>query len=69
MTHLLFWRLLNPQTPAEITAGVTPVNYTLDAGWVNRYGNNTTPGTTNMSAAIQSAINVVKQQGYGKIFL
>jgi hypothetical protein len=47
-----------PQTAAEIAAGVTPVNFTYSCGVVDRYGTNTTPGTTNMSAALQSAINV-----------
>jgi hypothetical protein len=46
------------QTSAEITAGVTPVNLSYPCGVVDRYATNTTPGTTNMSTALQSAINV-----------
>lgn len=43
-------------TAAEIAAGVTPVNANIEAGYVERYGNNTVPGTTDMSAALAAAI-------------
>lgn len=46
-----------PQTAAEINAGVGPTNYTVAPCNVNRYGTNTTPGTTDMSTAIQSALS------------
>lgn len=46
---------LFPQTSAEVTAGVTPVNYAYPAGDIRRYGTNTTPGTTDMSTAVQNA--------------
>jgi hypothetical protein len=46
------------RTAAEIAAGVTPTNYQYAEGVVDRYGTNTTPGTTDMSAATQSAFNV-----------
>lgn len=46
------------RTAAEIAAGVTPVNYAYEPLNVLRYGNNTTPGTTDMATAIQNAINV-----------
>jgi parallel beta-helix repeat protein len=45
------------QTTAEAAAGVTPVNLQYAAGNALRYGSNTTPGTTDMTAAIQAAIN------------
>ena len=51
------------QTAAEIAASVTPVNYAYVPGHVLRYGTNTTPGTTNMTAAIQAAINQSAQSG------
>lgn len=45
------------QTAAESAAGVTPTNYYYEPGNVLRYGSNTTPGTTDMTTAIQAAIN------------
>ncbi len=51
------------QTPSEISVGVTPTNYSYSEGHVNRYGDNTTPGTTDMSTAIQNAINVMNVNG------
>lgn len=48
--------LLYPRTAAEISAGVTPTNYFYPPGHVYRYGTNTTPGTTDMATALQSAI-------------
>lgn len=49
---------LYPQTAAEISAGATPTNYAYPEEYVDRYGNNTSPGVTDMTAAIQTAINV-----------
>lgn len=46
---------LYPRTAAEIAEGVTPTNYAYPPGHVYRYGTNTTPGTTDMSAAFASA--------------
>lgn len=46
-----------PRTDAEITAGVIPTNFTYPPGNVLRYGTNTTPGATDMSTAIQAALN------------
>lgn len=43
------------QTAAEISAGVTPVQYGIAPCNVNRYGLNTTPGTTDMSTAFSNA--------------
>lgn len=45
-----------PQTAAESSAGVTPTNYQYEPGNVLRYGTNTT-GTTDMTTAIQAALN------------
>lgn len=50
---------------AEITAGVVIVNEIYSPGIVDRYGNNTTPGTTDMTTAIQAAVDVAHQYGYG----
>jgi hypothetical protein len=47
---------LYPQTSAEIAAGVTPVNFQYPPYNVLRYGTNTTPGTTDMTAAFLNAI-------------
>lgn len=48
--------LLYPQTQAEIDASVTPTNYAYPTGDIRRYGTNTTPGTTDMTAAINNAM-------------
>jgi hypothetical protein len=54
-------------TAAETTAGATIVNPQYLPLAVDRYANNTTPGTTDMTAAIKMAWNVAKAQGGGKI--
>jgi hypothetical protein len=46
------------QSAAEIAAGVTPINFAYAPGAVDRYGNNTTPGATDMLSAITNAIAV-----------
>lgn len=58
-------QLLSPlaQTDAEEAAGVTPTNYEYPPGHVLRYGTNTTPGTTDMAAAIQAAVDQCAQGG------
>jgi hypothetical protein len=47
-----------PITEAEAAAGVTPTNYEYPEGNVLRYGTNATPGTTDMSSALQAAVDV-----------
>lgn len=55
--------------PAETAASVTPVNFYIPShdaiGRVQllRYGNNTVPGTTDMSTALQNAVNVAGAGG------
>jgi hypothetical protein len=49
--------ILYPRTAGEISASVTPVNYTYPPGHLLRYGTNTTPGTTDMSTALQAAVD------------
>jgi parallel beta-helix repeat protein/putative cofactor-binding repeat protein len=51
------------QTPAEAAAGITPSDYSHQPGNVLRYGANTSPGTTDMTAAIQAAINQAAHPG------
>jgi hypothetical protein len=46
-----------PQTSAERATGVAPTNYLYSAGNVLRYGGNSEPGTTDMSAAFQAAFD------------
>lgn len=58
----------HPRTAAEISAGVTPVDYRYPEGNVLRYGTNTTPGTTDMKTAIQNAINVA-EVAKGRVFI
>jgi hypothetical protein len=47
-----------PETAAEISAGVTIVNDLYPPLNVLRYGTNTTPGTTDMTAALTAALSV-----------
>lgn len=63
----IIWQFINPQTPAELALSVTPTNYIWPEGVVDRYGTNTTPGTTNMTAPSNTAISVIKQKGAGAI--
>lgn len=49
---------LYQMTQDESDAGVTPTNYTYPPGNVLRYGTNTSPGTTDMTVAIQAALSV-----------
>lgn len=51
-------------TAAERAIGVTPINFSYPPGHVYRHGINTTPGTTDMTAAINTAANVCRQGGY-----
>ena len=68
-------QLLYPVVPGgpEALAGVTVINYAYPPGWVDRYGNNAIPGTTDMTAAINAAIAVAGQvvgtQQGGAIYL
>jgi hypothetical protein len=55
--------LLYPQTDAEIAASATIVNYHLKPGEVERYGNNATPGTSDMTTALNKAIAVAQSSG------
>lgn len=74
LTQSLIGGLLHPQTPAESAAGVTPVDFTVSSHLadgivrVDRYGNNATPGTTDMAAAITAAIAVANQAGVTPIY-
>jgi hypothetical protein len=52
-----------PKTDAESSAGAAIVNSNYPPLNVDRYGTNTTPGTTRMAAAFQAAINVAKTTG------
>lgn len=61
---------LYPQTADELLSSVTVVNYAYEPLIVDRYGTNTTPGTTGMAAAFNAAVKVAKVSGgvvrYGK---
>lgn len=58
MTQTTIGNLLYPRTSAEIAAGVTPTYYYYPPGDVRRYGTNTTPGTTDLTAAVAAALSV-----------
>lgn len=51
------------RTAAETAAGVTIVNGLCAPGIVYRYGTNTTPGTTDMTAALQASIDQARLGG------
>jgi hypothetical protein len=55
---------LYPRTAAEISAGVTPVNYFYPPGYVYRYGTNTVPGTTDMTTAHNNAATAARAGNY-----
>ena len=55
LTQLGVGATLYPRTPAEIAAGVVPSAYAYPPGTLERYGANTVPGSTDMSAAITAA--------------
>lgn len=57
-------QVLYPQSAAEIALTVVPTNFAYPPGHVYRYGTNTTPGTTDMTTAINTAANVCRQGGY-----
>lgn len=52
---------LYPRTSAETLAGVTPTNYWYPEGYVDRYGINSIPGTTDMTVAFERAAAVSLQ--------
>jgi len=54
---------LTPQTAAEAAAGAVPVNLWWPPGCVDRYGSNSIPGSTPMTAAFQAAINQCRKGG------
>lgn len=54
---------LNPLTEAESLAGVIPTNYQYEPRNVPRFGNNTSPGTTDMTTAAQAAIDSLNTSG------
>jgi len=51
------------RTAAEIRAKVTPTDTSYPPMWPERYGLNEKPGTTDMTAAVQAAIDVAKVGG------
>lgn len=55
----LIGQALYPQTLYEQRAGITPVNYQYPPGYVDRYGTNSAPGSTDMTQAVQNAVNAL----------
>lgn len=58
-----------PTTASEVTAAVTVVDTRYDELVVDRYGRNTTPGTTDMAPAIEAAVAVASAKGGGTVEL
>lgn len=75
LTQAQIGLILNPRTTAEVAAGVTPVDYSVisheKCGYFmpERYGLNTTPGTTSMQAAVTNAVLVAVSAGGGTVLL
>lgn len=63
LTQIIVGTALYPKTATETSAGVAIVNFFYPPLTVDRYGTNTTPGTTSMTVAFQAAINVAKKNG------
>lgn len=57
ITQALIVGLLYPQTTAEVSGGVTPVNLAYLPAVIDRYATNTTPGTTDMAQAVRNALS------------
>lgn len=57
LTAQIIGGLVYPTSAAESAAGVVPANLFIDYGVIDRYGSNAVPGTTDMSAALQAAVN------------
>ena len=53
--------------PVETSLTITVVDSSYPVGAVNRYGENATPGTTDMSTAAQSAMDVIDGLGGGTV--
>jgi hypothetical protein len=64
LTQQFLGAILNPQTPAELAASVTPLNYDYLPGVIERYllGVNI-PYSTSMTAAFQAAVNQARVGG------
>ena len=60
-------KLLYPTTTAETAASVTPSNFNFEPLDPRRYGDNTTPNTTDITAFVQASIDVAEQMGGGII--
>lgn len=60
ITQAIIAQALYPVSDEETAAGVTPVNQVEPYKTVHRYGTNTSPGTTNMTAAIGDALNIAE---------
>lgn len=69
ITQEIIGTALYPRTAAEIAAGVTPVNYYYPELVPNRYLTNSTPGTTDMTAAVQAALDVAAAKSGGQVRL
>lgn len=56
LTQQIIGQVLYPRSSAETLAGVNPVNFWCIYGNVIRYGTNTTPGTTDLTTAINDGL-------------
>lgn len=68
VTSRIAQRLLRGIPSVADESGVTIVNHEYDVGHLYRYGTNTTPGTTDMTTALNAAISVLDGNG-GELIL
>lgn len=66
LSQSIIAQLLNPQTAAETSAGVTPTNYDRSSGYLaetERYHSGTVGNATDDDNAVDAAISVIKESG------
>jgi len=68
LTQALLAGILYPQSTAEAALSATVVQAWYPYGYVDRYGINASPGVTDMSSAVQAAINVALAVGCPVVF-
>jgi hypothetical protein len=61
LSQAIIGAYLNPRTAAEIASGVTPVDYAQPELYLDRYGDNVTPGTTDVVSFLDDAISVASE--------
>lgn len=69
ITQSIVGNALYPQTTSETAAGATIVSFQYPPLNILRYGTNSIPGVTDMTSAMQTAINVAIALGGGAVYV